>query len=125
MYELTAPIDSTIRSDAYLGGWMILGVAYTDNENYAQRLAANGFGIEEVHEVPAAHAAKAARLTAWPYPITVGQTDGADPDQRYRFQDHHGDWRDIRDLISGALTLKDSTHTGHDPIVRFDPTVAH
>jgi hypothetical protein len=120
IYKLTAPTDNTIRSNAYLGGWMVLGTAYTDNDNYAQRLGENGFDIEEVDEVPAEHSAKVDRLNAWPYPITVGQTDGANPDHKYRFEDHNGTWRDIRDLISGALTLRDSTHTGHAPLVRLD-----
>lgn len=117
MFKLTAPVDVTARIGGHVDYfWTVLGVAYTDRADIAERLATCGYDSQQVDEVPAEHVAAVVRLEAWPYPIATNQADGADPDQKYRFTDPDGRVLDVRDLINGALTLRPSTHSGHAPI---------
>ncbi len=106
MYKLTAPNDVTCRIGGHLDYfWTILGVAYTDRQHIAEHLGGRGYTVEEVDAVPGEHEAMIARLEAWPYPIVLESADGVDPDHRYRFAEPDGTMRDIRDLLSGALTV--------------------
>lgn len=121
MYKLTAPTDNTARHGGHLDYfWTVLGIAYVERLDIAEHLAARGYTVEEVDEVPAEHEARVARLEAWPWPITVGQADGADPEHRYRFTDPDGTHHDIRDLLSGALTAVASHSVNTGLVPRLD-----
>lgn len=108
-HKLTAPNDATCvigprHTSTPL--WMILGVAYTDNDTLAAHLENRGYRREEVAEIPAEHLQQVDRLNAYPVkPPANGLNDGANPDQKYMFTGADGHTPvDVRDIITGRVT---------------------
>lgn len=109
IYKLTAPNDIT----GFVGGHLehdrrvriILGVAYTGDQELARWAEARGYTTEIVDRVPDDYLDARARLEAWPTEISGFAADGADPDAKYRFTGPDGQTQiDIRDVINGVVT---------------------